>query len=108
MPRPLAARFTEDAEVIEADGLQYEGRTLIEERLAGTFAASPGAKLAIEVESIRFLSPDVAKEEGHTIVTASGGGPATALPLHRAARQTRWQLVSLQCTRGIRSDSEPA
>ena len=62
--KALAARFTEDAEVFEADGLRYRGPPLIEERLAETFAASPGAKMAIETESIRLLSPDVAKEVG--------------------------------------------
>ncbi len=101
--KALAARFTEDAEVIEADGLQYEGRTLIEERLVETFAASPGAKMAIEVESIRLLSPDVAKEEGHTIVTASSGGPAT----HRrytallVKRDGNWLLSS------VREETDP-
>ena len=75
--KALAARFTEDAEVIEEDGLRYQGRTLIEERLAETFAASPGAKMAIEIEAIRLLSPDAAKEEGRTIVTPAQGGPAT-------------------------------
>ena len=96
--KALAARFTEDAEVIEADGLRYEGRTLIEERLAETFAASPGAKMAIEVESIRLLSPDVAKEEGRTIVTPAKGGPAT----HRrytallVKRDGNWLLSSVR------------
>ena len=42
--KALAARFTEDAEVIEADGLAYEGRALIEERLAETLAAGPGRR----------------------------------------------------------------
>ena len=46
---------------------------MIEERLAETFAASPGAKMAIEVESIRLLGPDVAKEEGRTIITPGQG-----------------------------------
>jgi uncharacterized protein (TIGR02246 family) len=75
--KALAARFTDDAEVIEADGLRYQGRTLIEEQLVETFAAAPGAKMAIEVESIRLLSPDVAKEEGRSIVTRANDGPAT-------------------------------
>jgi uncharacterized protein (TIGR02246 family) len=75
--KALVARFTEDAEVIEHDGLRYQGRELIEERLAETLAASPGGKMVIDVESVRLLSPDVAKEEGRTIVT-----PATGIPPH--------------------------
>src|SRR5690242_10420830 len=45
--KALAARFAEDAEVIEADGSRYRGRPLIERRLAETFAGSPGVKLEI-------------------------------------------------------------
>ena len=73
--KALAALFTEDAEAIEAEGDRYQGRDLIERRFAETFAASPGVKIAIEVASIRFLSPDVAKEEGQTVITPRQGGP---------------------------------
>jgi uncharacterized protein (TIGR02246 family) len=96
--KALVARFTEDAEVIEADGLRYQGRTLIEERLAEAVAASPGAKLVIEVENIRLLSPDVAKEEGRTIVTPAKGGHAS----HRrytallVKRDGNWLLSSVR------------
>src|SRR5262245_51277268 len=67
--KALAARFTEDAEVIEADGTRYQGRALIEQSLAETFAASPGVRLAVDIEAIRFLSSEVAKEEGRTLLT---------------------------------------
>lgn len=96
--KALVARFTEDAEVIEEDGLRYHGRELIEERLAETFAASPGARMAIEVEAIRLLSPDAAKEEGRTIVTPAAGAPAS----HRrytallVKRDGSWLLSSVR------------
>src|SRR5262249_47204647 len=70
--KALAALFTDDAEAIEAEGDRYQGRELIERRFAETFAASPGVKIAIEVGSIRFLSPDVAKEDGQTVITPAG------------------------------------
>jgi uncharacterized protein (TIGR02246 family) len=66
--KALAALFTDDAEAIEAEGDRYQGRELIERRFAETFAASPGVKIAIGAGSIRFLSPDVAKEEGVTVI----------------------------------------
>jgi uncharacterized protein (TIGR02246 family) len=101
--KALVARFTEDAEVIEADGLRFEGRTLIEEWIAETFAASPGAKLVIDIDLIRLLSPDVAKEEGRTIVTPAKGGPAlkrryTALLVKRDGN---WLLSS------VREEADP-
>jgi uncharacterized protein (TIGR02246 family) len=95
--KALAALFTDDAEAIEAEGDRYQGRDLIERRFAETFAASPGAKIAIEVGSIRFLSPDVAKEEGHTVIT-----PAKEARLVRpytvlfVKRDGRWLLSSVR------------
>ena len=71
--KALAAMFTADAEVIEADGARYQGRDLVERAFTETFAADKGAQIAIEVESIRFLTPDVAKEEGRSVVTSPQG-----------------------------------
>lgn len=96
--KALAALFTEDAEFVEDDGYRFDGRKLIAERLDEAFAASPGAKMAIEVEAIRLLSPDVAKEEGRTIVTPAKGGAA----LHRrytvlfVKREGHWLISSVR------------
>ena len=76
--KALAALFTDDAEAVEAEGDRLQGREPIERRFAETFAASPGVKIAIEGVSIRFLSPDVAEEEGQTVITPT-----------REARQVR-------------------
>ncbi|MGP0069454.1 MAG: YybH family protein [Isosphaeraceae bacterium] len=100
--KALAARFTEDAEVAEADGDRYQGRDAIERRFAETFAANPGVKIAIEIGSIRFLNPDLAKEEGRTLIT-----PAKGAPLSRpytaifVKREGRWLFAS------IREESDP-
>jgi uncharacterized protein (TIGR02246 family) len=96
--KALAARFTDDAEVIEEDGFRFHGRALIEERLAETFAANAGARMVIEVLGIRLLGPEAAKEEGRTIVTPGKGGPAkhhryTALLVKR---EGRWLLSSVR------------
>jgi uncharacterized protein (TIGR02246 family) len=99
--KALAARFTEDAEAIELDGARFHGRDRIERRLAETFAASPGVKIALEIAAIRFLTPDVAKEEGHAVVT-----PAKEAPLVRpytvlyVKRAGRWLINS------VREDAE--
>ncbi len=77
--KALAAMFTEDAEVVEADGPRYRGRDLIEQGFADTFAASNGTKIAFEIEAIRFLSPDVAEEEGRSVVTPEKGAPVSRL-----------------------------
>jgi uncharacterized protein (TIGR02246 family) len=71
--RAVAALFTEDAESTDEDGTRLVGRRAIEESFAETFAASPGGKIQIRTDSLRFLSPDVAKEEGRSTVTLAGG-----------------------------------
>ena len=101
--KALVARFTEDAEVVEEDGTRYRGHGLIEQRLAETFAASPGVKLQIDTDSIQFLSPDVVKAEGRTVVTPAKGSPEsrrhTALLVRRDGR---WLISS------IREETRPA
>jgi uncharacterized protein (TIGR02246 family) len=100
--KALAALFTEDAEAIEAEGDRYRGRHLIERQFAETFAASAGVKIAIEAASIRFLSPDVAREEGQTLIT-----PAKEPKLVRpftvlfVKRNGQWLLSS------VREEADP-
>jgi uncharacterized protein (TIGR02246 family) len=100
--KALAAHFTDDAEAIDDEGERLQGREPIERRFAETFAASPGVKIAIEIGSIRFLSPDVAREEGHTVITPAKDArvvrPYTVLFVKRAGR---W-LIS-----GVREESDP-
>jgi uncharacterized protein (TIGR02246 family) len=95
--KALAARFTEDAEVVEADGTRYRGRDLIAQRLAETFAANPGMKLVVKTELIQLISPDVAKAEGQTLVTPTSGSAEsrrhTALLVKRDGK---WLISSIR------------
>jgi uncharacterized protein (TIGR02246 family) len=95
--KALTARFTEDAEVVELEGHRYQGHALIERRLAETFAASPGVKLALDVEAIRFLSPDVAKEEGLSrVTTAQGTSDSRRYTVLYVKRHGRWLISSVR------------
>ncbi len=67
----LAALFTEDAELVDADGNVTHGREAIEELFGTLFEARPGAKMSIEVESIRSIGPGLLVEDGTTIVTTA-------------------------------------
>lgn len=66
--KAVAALFTEDAEMIDEDGERIKGRPTIEAFFEAMFQARKGAKIEITMESLQFLAPDVAKEEGHTRV----------------------------------------
>jgi uncharacterized protein (TIGR02246 family) len=95
--KALAAWFTEDSEVVEANGDRYQGRDLIEQGFADTFAASKGAKIAFEIEAIRFLNPDAAKEEGRSLVTPTKGAPMSRLyAVLYVKRDGRWLISSVR------------
>jgi uncharacterized protein (TIGR02246 family) len=95
--KALAARFTEDAEVIEADGERYQGRANIEQAFADTFAARKGSKIRFDIDSIRYLSPDVVKEEGRSLVTPVKGAPLSRLyTLLYVKRDGRWLISSVR------------
>jgi uncharacterized protein (TIGR02246 family) len=71
----IAASFTEDAETIDEDGMRRQGRAAIADAFAENFAASPGSKMEIRAESLRFITPDVAQEEGQCTIMPAVGGP---------------------------------
>jgi uncharacterized protein (TIGR02246 family) len=76
----IAAMFTDDAEVIDEQGQVVAGRPAIQSLFASTFAAHPGETIVIDDVSLRFLGPDVAKEEGRARVVPAGSKPGPAVP----------------------------
>ena len=100
--KALTAMFTQDAEVVEADGFRYQGWGQIEQSYTDTFALKKGVKIALEIESIRLLSPEVAKEEGRSIVTPETGAPLTSLyTVLFVKREGRWLISS------VREETDP-
>ena len=69
----LAALFTEDAEIVGADGSVTAGRAAIAGRFAAAFADDPGATITINPESVRLLDADSALEKGTATLTAGDG-----------------------------------
>ena len=65
--KAVAAHFTPDAEYVDERGNLFQGREAIEESLTGFFTEHSGCKLELAIETIRFLSPDVAVEDGRTL-----------------------------------------
>ena len=101
--KALVARFSDDAEIVEDTGEAYQGRAAIEKSLTEMFAANKGARLAMEIGSIRFLTADVAKEEGRSIVTPALGAPVSRLyTALLVKRDGHWLLAS------VREEPDPA
>jgi uncharacterized protein (TIGR02246 family) len=71
--KAVAAHFTADAEYVAEDGRVFQGRDAIEKAIAESFAETPGCKLEAKVESIRFIGPGAAIEDGTATVTPPGG-----------------------------------
>src|SRR5580704_13264323 len=69
----LAALYTNDAEYVDEGGKVVSGRDIVEKLLAEKFASNPGAKLEIDVKSVRLLSPDVLVEKGIATIAAPDG-----------------------------------
>lgn len=62
--KALVAMYAEDAQYTSDDGETLIGRNAIAEELTKFFAANKGAKLEVQIESARFLTPDVLVEKG--------------------------------------------
>lgn len=75
--KTVAALYTEDAEVIDEHGHRLQGRPVIQDLYSSIFQEWPGATIGISIDSLRFLGPDVAKEEGQTRVKPGGKEPET-------------------------------
>ena len=71
--KSVAALFTTDAEYVDEMGNVFQGRAAIQESLKVFFAENPGCKLSMNIDSIRFIGPGVAVEDGTTAITHPEG-----------------------------------
>jgi uncharacterized protein (TIGR02246 family) len=68
----VAALFAPDARMIFRDGTEVNGRDEIKQSFEEAFSTSPKGAVSVVVDSIRFLTPDVAVEEGSTSLFPDG------------------------------------
>jgi len=90
----VAALFAPDARMTFRDGTEVNGRNEIKQSFEDAFKASPKGSISVVVDSIRFLTPDVAVEEGFTSLfpdgeTLTSKGRYTVLHLKK---EGRWQM----------------
>lgn len=74
--KAAAAHFTPDAEYVDEQGNTFQGRQAIEELLAAFFTENPGSRLELAIDTIRFVSPGVAVEDGTTTLIRPAGSPS--------------------------------
>jgi uncharacterized protein (TIGR02246 family) len=108
--KTLAAMFTEDAELTDPSGRTIEGREAIGAEFATTFAREPGGKIDVRIDSIKFITPDVALESGTAQSSSSDGraaAPVRYTALH-VKRNGTWLLQSVnEKPSSTAADSDP-
>ena len=73
--KSVAAFWAPDGEHTDLSGRRLKGRDDIEKALQDLFTENKGLKVRIESESLRFLTPDVAIEEGISFVLRPDESP---------------------------------
>ncbi len=94
----LAARFAPDARMVFQDGSEVNGRDEIMATFEEAFLESPKAAVSVVVDSIKFLTPDVAVEEGSTTLFPDGD-TLTSLERYTVLhlrRNGRWLMQSVR------------
>jgi uncharacterized protein (TIGR02246 family) len=94
----LTNLFAADARFVARDGSESNGRDEIKQSFEEAFSASPQGKISVNVDSIRFLTPEVAVEEGATNLfpdgqTLTASSRYTVLHLKKDGR---WRMQSVR------------
>ena len=94
----VAALWTDDGEYTDSTGRRLKGREAIQKAFEQHFAENKGLKIRIDSLSLRFVTSDVAVEDGTTELYLAEGGP----PIHarytilHVRKDGRWLLGSVR------------
>src|SRR5829696_3714748 len=73
--KAIAALWTEGGDYTDASGQVFTGRPAIEEQYAAFFAANPGVKLKLTIDSLKLLNEGTAIEDGRAALDPAPAGP---------------------------------
>jgi uncharacterized protein (TIGR02246 family) len=92
--KAIGTEWSVDAEYVDELGELHRGRASIEDYYAKLLKEHKGATIAIKIESIRFLGPDVAIEKGiATDKSPAGETSASRYTVVHARRNGKWEMV---------------
>lgn len=97
--KAAAAHFTSDAEYVDEHGNVAQGRSEIEDGLTEFFGDHPSCQLDFDIESIRFIAPGVAIEDGTTtMIHSEDGGAITSryTATHVKQADGKWLTASIR------------
>ena len=94
--KALADFFAADADYTSETGETFRGREAIEAAITAGLLGNRGAKLAIEIGTVRGLGPDSVLEKGTTVVTSKDGSTASGnyTAIHEK-RDGKWKITEL-------------
>ncbi len=94
----LASFWTEDGDYTDQTGKHLKGREAIQKAFEGLFADHKGLKLRINSDKLRFVTPDVAIEDGSTEVIPPDGGPPSRAryTIVHVQKDGKWLLSSVR------------
>lgn len=92
--KTIGAEWSTDAKYTDESGHQFIGRDVIEKEYAELFKEHPGANITVNIDSIRFLGPDIALETGIAKVKLpKGDATASRYNVVHARRDGKWVIV---------------
>jgi uncharacterized protein (TIGR02246 family) len=96
--KALAAFWATDGDYTDQTGRHLHGRDAIEKAFAKLFADNKGLKVGIDSHALRFLTPDVAIEDGVSSVFAPDGGPPSRAryTIVHVKKDGQWYLGSVR------------
>ena len=96
--KAVAAFWAEDGDYVDLNGRHLQGRSAIENAFKEVLAENKGLRLRIEVNSIRFVTPEIAIEDGATTAIPPNDAPpsqARYTNVH-VKKDGRWVLQSVR------------
>lgn len=103
----LTAHFAETGEIIDEEGNQYQGTDEVKALFTAFFLKFPGAKLMMDIESVRLVAPNVVIEEGTRVITTKEESDQAQVRYSTVRTKVgdRWVIASL---REFSADPPPA
>ncbi|MEN6408064.1 MAG: SgcJ/EcaC family oxidoreductase [Thermoguttaceae bacterium] len=94
--KSVAALFTADGELINAEGRVIQGRNNIEQTFSAIFTAHPKLQIHVTTQSLRMIAPSVAIEDGvSTIVRRPGDrGERNRFTVVYIEQEGHWRMAS--------------
>jgi len=94
--KSLAGMWTPDGTYTDSDGEKFSGRAAIEDLFTRDFKAFGSPPLKVSIDSIKFLTPDVALEEGSCQVERAKGEPAVSrYTVVHVKRDGKWLMADV-------------